>query len=1106
MDELERLASAGGLARAAASDRLLVLTPTGEIVERDAAGAEIRRAPVGAAPEIAGARAVALDARRRVAIATDAEVHVGAADEGEAVTFAASGVVALASGPGSFFAATEGSVLSLTEGTRKAVTLGAIDLCPTHLAVSRSGRYLAVASDARAAVYFTEEWRRVLDVALGEGRTEGLALDGEQLVIARSTGLRRERFADPPEAAEAPRAQAETPLVLRGNPLRWLSGGAVALVGLLLGMLAVMLPWSSRHGVIGGAAATLLTTAGVLALLGFFSDRGERIPVASVARPAAWALAGALATFVALRLAVRGAIGPWDAAIYVPATFLFAVWSAGRLGAALGYLSDGRPVHRREGFWLIVISTLVLLPALGSRSLTDPWETHYGEVAREILARQDWITLWWAHEKFFMSKPVLGFWMQSLSMAALGVGYEPGRMLAEVVPGSPPWPEWAVRFPTFLVTLGATYVLYKAIARTFGARAGLFGGVVLTTMPQWFFIANQTMTDMPFVATMTAALGFFLLAAHEDPDREVRTVELKVGSRTVGLSARHLVVGAVVALVVPQIVYLVTRNLEIALDPAFGLRMPPIQPAVDSFVFGSADNCGASPGNPKCEQLLPEYRRFYPALQALLWAQVLAVFAWLVWGERRAQRLLFIAAFLCAALSTMAKGPAGLVLPVAAVLGYLVVTRRFGLLLRMELAAGAMSTLAVAAPWFVAMYVRHGSAFTDRLFFYDMVKRAFGHAHDTNEGDDVSFRYYVWQLGYATFPWIGLGPLALFGQRDRARTEERDETDARGTFALLFAWVIATFALFSYMQTKFHHYILPALPALAALTGIAVDRVWGAVPTEGVRELRRRAVALSIGPALAFGALLTAKPTWGGALALLALGCAAVVGLGLTSERAQPVGDRYRAATTSLALVGGAALVALAGRDLAADRAEQPSGARLMHLFSYDYGRAWPEHLDFSGPLWAFTFAASVLLAAAASERLRRAALSAFAATAVCFAGWALDAYFAKTAPHFGQRETILRYYGANEEEAGPLVAYQMNWKGENFYTGNQVAILLDRGKEARAWFSTHRKKGQKTFYVVLIPGMEDALQSDLGKAVDLQPLTTAEQNNKFTLLRARYP
>ena len=67
----------------------------------------------------------------------------------------------------------------------------------------------------------------------------------------------------------------------------------------------------------------------------------------------------------------------------------------------------------------------------------------------------------------------------------------------------------------------------------------------------------------------------------------------------------------------------------------------------------------------------------------------------------------------------------------------------------------------LALPWFIAMYVRHGTLFTDRLIFHDMWNRATQHVHDTNEGDDTSIRFYLWQLGYALFPWTGLAPLGL---------------------------------------------------------------------------------------------------------------------------------------------------------------------------------------------------------------------------------------------------------------------------------------------------------------------------------------------------------
>ncbi|MBV1861522.1 MAG: hypothetical protein KUG77_24090 [Nannocystaceae bacterium] len=61
----------------------------------------------------------------------------------------------------------------------------------------------------------------------------------------------------------------------------------------------------------------------------------------------------------------------------------------------------------------------------------DPWETHYGEVARNILLRSDPVDLWWqggnagphaTAEKSFASKPALPFWCMALSMKLMGVG------------------------------------------------------------------------------------------------------------------------------------------------------------------------------------------------------------------------------------------------------------------------------------------------------------------------------------------------------------------------------------------------------------------------------------------------------------------------------------------------------------------------------------------------------------------------------------------------------------------------------------------------------------------------------------------------------------
>ena len=102
---------------------------------------------------------------------------------------------------------------------------------------------------------------------------------------------------------------------------------------------------------------------------------------------------------------------------------------------------------------------------LGQFGLWDPWETHYGEVAREILARDDWITLWWAQDDWFWSKPILIFWIEALTWSALGMPFEPDS--------NPAHPEWVMRLPHYVLSISALMALLRGRWRAcFGRRAG----------------------------------------------------------------------------------------------------------------------------------------------------------------------------------------------------------------------------------------------------------------------------------------------------------------------------------------------------------------------------------------------------------------------------------------------------------------------------------------------------------------------------------------------------------------------------------------------------------------------------------------------------------
>jgi hypothetical protein len=367
---------------------------------------------------------------------------------------------------------------------------------------------------------------------------------------------------------------------------------------------------------------------------------------------------------------------------------------------------------------------------------------------------------------------------------------------------------------------------------------------------------------------------------------------------------------------------------------------------------------------------------------------VLGFVLYLNWGERRVRRLYYLAAWFFAAARDDGQGPRGLRSADARDVRVPRVRRtarrwKERAVRDRERAVRDRRALivAVALPWYVAMYVRHGSPFTDRLIFHDMFNRAFHHVHDTNEGDDTSFRFYVWQLGYALFPWTGLAPLGLSGGCGGATATEG--ANARGHVGLLFMWFLFAFALFSFMGTKFHHYIFPAVPPVAMLIGIVLDDMLGArspapgraAPTAG--PLRRRALLDAGGRADAAGLVLRDE---GGARTApgspsCSMGAGAWPRAGVGDDRrvrvALPGRDRATARTrrsdddgrrprSRMLAAGprsrGAALLLLVARDLIIkpDGADQPGAIRLLQLFTYNYRRAWPDSLDFSAALTGF--------------------------------------------------------------------------------------------------------------------------------------------------------
>ncbi|MEY2936985.1 MAG: hypothetical protein RL033_7734, partial [Pseudomonadota bacterium] len=314
--------------------------------------------------------------------------------------------------------------------------------------------------------------------------------------------------------------------------------------GLLLALLAMAAHPALPGGLWLGMLGTALAAGGTLAVFHVTPVR----PVAATLSgrellgPGLQALAALLTFWLALRLGVLGVIPAqsWVLALLVPGTFLWLVLALAVGAGRLGFLADPeRPLWRRHGLWLVALITLLYLPRLGSFGLIDCWETHYGEVAREVLSRDDWISLWWAQDGWFYSKPVLNFWAQALSFSVLGVASAPDAMIRGVAQGLTPQPEWAARLPIFLLAVLGQLFLYAGARRYVGRWAAFLGALVLATTPYWYLLARQSMADMAYVAPLAGAMGCLLLALHTEPAAEVRSVQLSLGRWRVELSGHQ---------------------------------------------------------------------------------------------------------------------------------------------------------------------------------------------------------------------------------------------------------------------------------------------------------------------------------------------------------------------------------------------------------------------------------------------------------------------------------------------------------------------------------------------------------------------------------------
>ncbi len=215
--------------------------------------------------------------------------------------------------------------------------------------------------------------------------------------------------------------------------------------------------------------------------------------------------------------------------------------------------------------------------------------------------------------------------------------------------------------------------------------------------------------------------------------------------------------------------------------------------------------------------------------------------------ERRSSYLFF---YLFSGLAVLAKGLLGVVIPVLAIGGLVMVTRDWKLLKELRLPLGAVLFLGVTAPWHLAVgWVNEGFF---RFYFVNEHLLRFLNMRNPIDYAPLPLWLFLSMALVWGFPWSLFLPFA-----GRQLTPSDGETRRGRAAWIIPCWIVAVLGFFALTPARLEYYSLPVLPAFALWVG----RFWDdalADPKPGARLRWPLGCLLGIGAGLfALAAMLS---------------------------------------------------------------------------------------------------------------------------------------------------------------------------------------------------------------------------------------------------------
>ena len=221
--------------------------------------------------------------------------------------------------------------------------------------------------------------------------------------------------------------------------------------------------------------------------------------------------------------------------------------------------------------WIVFYSSFTLFhPAL-----LDDADSVHAEVAREMLLRHDYVTLY-ANGIRYLEKAPLLYWAMAASMrVSQQLGHGSARCLAV-----------AARIPLALTVLALVFAVEAFARRAFrSARAGLYAALILLSSPGIFLFTRILLPDAMLCLWLTLAMLSFWLTESTSPtsNLEPRTLNLPCYSFAaccaLGVLTKGLI-GVVFPLAIVVLYLLTTRGPRGAIQ-----RILELHPFLSTFVF-----------------------------------------------------------------------------------------------------------------------------------------------------------------------------------------------------------------------------------------------------------------------------------------------------------------------------------------------------------------------------------------------------------------------------------------------------------------------------------------------------------------------------------------